>query len=417
MKSSKEYYSEIYYSGVDRYFECKVRAQDYYIKKNNEKSSKGTERDSYQFSYICYDSEKSQIQGPTAFNVRLPETDYVRLLTLQLYDKEGLTYNRILFIAPDIIQAIDKQVESSFGKQDGTVNCLPYVVSFDEIIEDAKKVEETMSTDKDSSSKEFKSYEFKVWIDGNYYYEDEEIEAEIMLSDDEVETIKKLVREYDSDLSCGLMPILKEGDAHLYNKFFSEIYPPVFYELFQRDEMFEPIPGDEGKKWEEEDVIYLMETYGDGYCFDDAYICYIPEDMMPPKMTLTKGMAKDDYEECQNNNQQKKNSTGNPKKQYTIKGKIIGTWNEHYVDIDVELTDNELEQIKAQIKKHPECDDLRQIIEDDYLYVTIQEKLIQAAHEYYVQEGINDGMTREEAEDVELIGNEYSCPIPEEWKA
>lgn len=416
MKSSKEYYSEIYYSGVDRYFECKARAQEYYPKKNKEKSSKGAERDSYQFSYICYDNVKGQIQGPTAFNVRLPETDYVRLLTLQLYDKEGLTYNRILFIAPDIIQTIDKQVESSFGKQNGTVNCLPYVVVFDEIIEDAKKVEETISTDKDSSSKELKSYEFKVWIDGNYYYEDEEIEAEIMLSDDEVETIKKLVKEYDSDLSCGLMPILKEGDAHLYNKFFSEIYPPVFYELFQRDEMFEPIPGDEGKKWEEEDVIYLMETYGDGYCFDDAYKCYIPEDMMPSKMTLTKGMAKDDYEECQNNNQQKKNSTGNPKKQYTIKGKIIGTWNEHYVDIDVELTDNELEQIKAQIKKHPECDDLRQIIEDDYLYVTIQEKLIQAAHEYYVQEGINDGMTREEAENVELIGNEYSCPIPEAWK-
>ena len=417
MKSSKEYYSEIYYSGADRYFECKAMAQEYYPKKNKEKSSKGEERDCYRFSYICYDSENGQVQGPTAFNVRLPETDYVRLLTLQLYDKEGLTYNRILFIAPDIIQTIDKQVESSFGKQDGIVKSLPYEVVFDEIIEDAKEIEKTMSTDTDSSSKELKSYEFKVWIDGNYYYEDEEIEAEIMLSDDEVETIKRLVREYDSDLSCGLMPILKEGDAHLYNKFFSEIYPPVFYELFQRDEMFEPIPGDEGKKWEEEDVIYLMETYGDGYCFDDAYKCYIPEDMMPSKMTLTKGMAKDDYEECQNNNQQKENSTGNPKKQYTIKGKIIGTWNEHYVDIDVELTDNELEQIKAQIKKHPECDDLRQIIEDDYLYVTIQEKLIKAAHEYYVQEGINDGMTREEAEDVELIGNEYSCPIPEEWKA
>ena len=285
MKSSKEYYSEIYYSGADRYFECKAMAQEYYPKKNKEKSSKGEERDCYRFGYICYDSENGQVQGPTAFNVRLPETDYVRLLTLQLYDKEGLTYNRILFIAPDIIQAIDKQVESNFGKQDGTVNYLPYVVVFDEIIEDAKEIEKTMSTDTDSSSKELKSYEFKVWIDGNYYYEDEEIEAEIMLSDDEVETIKKLVREYDSDLSCGLMPILKEGDAHLYNKFFSEIYPPVFYELFQRDEMFEPISGDEGKEWEEEDVIYLMETYGDGYCFDDAYICYIPEDMMPEEMT------------------------------------------------------------------------------------------------------------------------------------
>ena len=61
MKSSKEYYSEIYYSGVDRYFECKMRAQEYYIKKNNEKSSKGAERDSYQFSYICYNGEKGQI--------------------------------------------------------------------------------------------------------------------------------------------------------------------------------------------------------------------------------------------------------------------------------------------------------------------------------------------------------------------
>lgn len=281
MKSSKEYYNEIYYSGVDRFFECKARAQECYIKKNNEKSSKGAEPDSYQFSYICYESENGQSQGPTAFNVWLSETDYVRLLTLQLYDKEGLTYNRIQYIAPNIIQAIDKQVESSFGKQDGTVNYLPYVVLFDEIIEDAKKVEETMSTDKDSSSKELKSYVFKVWIDGNYFCEDEEIEAEIMLSDDEVETIKKLVREYDSDLSCGLMPILKEGDAQLHNKFFSKIYPPVFYELFQMNNMFEPIPGDEGEEWEKEDAIYLMETYSDNYCFDDAYICYIPEDMMP----------------------------------------------------------------------------------------------------------------------------------------
>ena len=102
-------------------------------------------------------------KSPTAFNVRLPETDYVRLLTLQLYDKEGLTYNRILFIAPDIIQTIDKQVESSFGKQDGIVKSLPYEVVFDEIIEDAKEIEKTMSTGTDSSSKELKSYEFKVW--------------------------------------------------------------------------------------------------------------------------------------------------------------------------------------------------------------------------------------------------------------
>ena len=493
MKTSKEYYSSINDSERERFFECKARAQAFFNEKKLERSSNKAAHDCYQFSYIYYDNEKGQVQGPRPFNVELAETEYIRLLTLQLFDKEGLTYNRILYIVPDIIHKIDTQIESIFAEQSGSIGCLPYIVVFNEVIEDAKKIEETMPALPESSSQDLRPYVFKIWVDGNYYYEDEEREEEILLSDEDIETIKRLVREYDDDLACGLMPILKEGDERLYYRFYNIIFPPVFYELFQRDDMFEPIPSDEGKDWDEDDVLYLMETYGDGYDFDDAYICYIPEDMMPPKMTLTKGMSKDEmlkyirkwssmrndiydnitcyhdipvsdqdhynevienrllsiltksieendesslasedfdpfedivptmianeiYEECQNNNQQKKNSTGNPKKQYTIKGKIIGTWNEHYVDIDVELTDNELEQIKAQIKKHPECDDLRQIIEDDYLYVTIQEKLIQAAHEYYVQEGINDGMTREEAENVELIGNEYSCPIPEAWK-
>lgn len=34
-----------------------------------------------------------------------------------------------------------------------------------------------------------------------------------------------------------------------------------------------------------------METYGDGYDFDSAYIVYIPDEMMPPKSTLSKGMS------------------------------------------------------------------------------------------------------------------------------
>ena len=138
-------------------------------------------------------------------------------------------------------------------------------------------------------------YTFKVWIDGNYYHKDEEFERVIELSDSEVATIKELIDKYDDDLSCGLMPILYEGSEELYQKFYDAIFPHVFFVLFQRDEYFEPKHGDEDRIWDEdEDVEYLMETYGDGYDFDDAYIVYIPNEIMPPKMKLSKGMSKDD---------------------------------------------------------------------------------------------------------------------------
>ena len=489
MKTSKEYYSSIDDSERERYFECKMKAQRFFAEKEQERSSNGIASDYYHFSYICYDNKKGQMQGAKPFNVKLSETDYIRLLTLQLFEKENLTYNRILFIVPDIIKEIDTQVESNFVQQSDSVECLPYIVIFDEVIEDAMTIEKTIPSLPEASSQELKPYKFKVWIDGNYYYDDEEYEVGVELTDEEFETLKKNVKEYDGDLSRGLMPILKKGDERLYNRFYSIIFPPVFFEMFQRDEMFEPEPGDEGKEWDEDDVPYLMETYGDNYDFDDAYICYIPEDMMPPKMTLTKDMSKDymfkyirkwssmrndiydnitcyhdipvsehgHYNEVIENRllsilaksieendesllasedfdpfedidstriareiyeefQQKKAPIGNSKKQYTIKGKIIGNWNEHYVDIDVELTDNELEKIKAQIKRFPECDDLRDVIEDDFLYINIDEKLTQAAHEFYVQECISHGMTREEAEGLKLTSDKYFCLIPEEWK-
>ena len=129
-------------------------------------------------------------------------------------------------------------------------------------------------------------YAFKVWIDGNYYEEDEEFEEGIELSDSEVSTIKELINKYKDDLSCGLMPILYEGSEELYKKFYDAIFPHVFFELFQRDPCFEPEPDDENRIWDEDDVEYLMDKYGDNYDFDDAYIVYIPDELMPPKKPL-----------------------------------------------------------------------------------------------------------------------------------
>ena len=59
-------------------------------------------------------------------------------------------------------------------------------------------------------------YTFKVWVDGNYYYKDEEYEVEIELTDEEHETLKKIVKEYDGDLSRGLMPILEDSDDNIF---------------------------------------------------------------------------------------------------------------------------------------------------------------------------------------------------------
>jgi hypothetical protein len=138
------------------------------------------------------------------------------------------------------------------------------------------------------------AYKFKVFIDGNYYDDDEEYEVEIDLSDEEYVTIKRLVDEFGYDFSCGLMPILKDGPGNVYHKFYDTIFPHVFFKFFSRDDLFEPVPGDENKVWHEEDFDYLIKTYGDNYYLDDSYIVFIPDKMLPPAMKLSKGMNNDE---------------------------------------------------------------------------------------------------------------------------
>lgn len=135
---------------------------------------------------------------------------------------------------------------------------------------------------------------FTLWIDGCYYDEDEEYEVEVDLSEEEIASIRKMVNEYEGDLSRGLMPVLKVCSKELYQKFYDVVYPDVFYSVFKGDDCFEPLPQDEDKSWTFDDVNYLIETYGDHYDCDEAYQVFIPDDMMPPKIQLSKGMSKED---------------------------------------------------------------------------------------------------------------------------
>ena len=239
-------------------------------------------------------------------------------------------------------------------------------------------------------------YSFKVWIDGNYYYEDEEYEREIDLSEEEYDTIKNLVKEYDDDLSRGLMPILKAGSTELYKRFYRAIFPEVFLELFSRDDMFEPKPGDEDRTWDVDDFDYLMETYGYHYDFDDAYIVSIPDEI----------------------NETKKKHNRN-KEDYEIQGIVVDKYGEEAISINLSLYDDELERIKAIIKSS-DYNDLRDVVEEEFpkLYETINSTLRDAAYELYERdymESIAEGKEYEPA-DIQLTGEEYSCPIPDEWK-
>lgn len=106
------------------------------------------------------------------------------------------------------------------------------------------------------------------------------------------------------------------------------------------------------------------------------------------------------------------------KKQYVIKGKIIGTYESDTVDIDISLTNSELERIKALIKSS-DSDDLRWVVQDEFpeLYEQINDQLVDAAYDYYRQE-YDDYYAEgedDEAGEIELTGEEYSCPIPKEW--
>lgn len=107
------------------------------------------------------------------------------------------------------------------------------------------------------------------------------------------------------------------------------------------------------------------------------------------------------------------------KKKYEIKGVIVGTYDQKTIPIKLSLYDDELEQIKALIKDC-KCNDLRTVIKDDFptIYDQINGELASAAYNYYKKEYLDNfsGSPDDESGDIELTGEEYSCPIPEDWK-
>ena len=76
--------------------------------------------------------------------------------------------------------------------------------------------------------------------------------------------------------------------------------------------------------------------------------------------------------------------TQESKKEYVIKGRIVGTYESDTVDISISLTDSELDRIKYLIKSS-DSKDLRWVIKDEFpeLYEQINDQLVDATYDYY----------------------------------
>lgn len=142
-------------------------------------------------------------------------------------------------------------------------------------------------------------YKFQVMVALTYV--DKDIEVEIDLSDDEVARIKELVaadcegheeaeeaevadeEDYDYEPPQDLLQILEDNDPDLFDKFWDEIFPPVFVECLIdgfENGLEEKHEDDHFRNYRKADFDELYDMYGDAMELDHdtTCICRVPED-------------------------------------------------------------------------------------------------------------------------------------------
>ena len=144
-------------------------------------------------------------------------------------------------------------------------------------------------------------YKFQVMVALTYV--DKDIEVEIDLSDDEVARIKELVaadcegheeaeeaevadeEDYGYESPQDLLQILEDNDPDLFDKFWDEIFPPVFVECLIdgfENGLEEKHEDDHFRNYRKADFDELYDMYGDAMELDHdtTCICRVPEEFM-----------------------------------------------------------------------------------------------------------------------------------------
>lgn len=135
-------------------------------------------------------------------------------------------------------------------------------------------------------------YNFQVMV--AMTYEDENIDVEIDLSDEEIETIKALVAAYKSKKEepanpeeyvpeTSLLQILQEGNKELFYKFWWDtIYPRVFIKMLVNgieNGYIEKYPEDDFDYDNEDEFFDIQDMYSDDIVleYSSSCICKIPD--------------------------------------------------------------------------------------------------------------------------------------------
>ena len=93
----------------------------------------------YKFGCLAYDYQKNEVLGPFPVEVRLSDDDYLTLLTLQLLNRTGFTFNQLLRSNPELATKLSNGVEGEiYGWR--YPEHVPFTVLFDEIRADAEAI-------------------------------------------------------------------------------------------------------------------------------------------------------------------------------------------------------------------------------------------------------------------------------------
>lgn len=105
-------------------------------------------------------------------------------------------------------------------------------------------------------------------------------------------------------------------------------------------------------------------------------------------------------------------------KAYTVTGEIRGEWDTYHPNIDILLNDEEVEAIKKLVAE-AHTDNFLHILKDKMpkLYNYLDSYFYNLAWKQVVKDGMAYyNLSRREANNAEMTGDEYTCFIPEEFK-
>lgn len=100
----------------------------------------------YNYCMSCYfwDSTTGRMSKRSRFSVELTDDEYIYLLTEQLLDRSPDSYNRLVFTRPNLAMKICGYAEmSDFG-----VRNAPYLIIFDELLDDAEAIDGPVSVNR-----------------------------------------------------------------------------------------------------------------------------------------------------------------------------------------------------------------------------------------------------------------------------